>query len=157
MMRCSLRPLPKKSPSLATVETESSSNSYYRRPSFYILFTSNLIHVLAFYLPFIYLPSYSSLLGYSSSQGALVLAVGNAAQILGEIGFGKLSDKMNAQALVFFCSFFSSLSIFFLQRFAMSLAYLIAFARGFVVLWPRMGTMFAEKDASKIYSYMSCG
>jgi MFS family permease len=56
------------------------------------------------------------------------------------------------------------LSTFFLWGFATSLALLVVFAllfgcfaSGFIALWPRMGTMFAEKDSSMIYSLMCFG
>jgi Cu2+-exporting ATPase len=66
---------------------------YYRRMSFYTLTATNLLQSLAFYLPFIYLPSYTTMLGYTASRGTVVLAVANVAQVIGEIGFGRLSDK----------------------------------------------------------------
>ena len=141
-----------------------SPRRYYRRSTFYILMAANLLQSFAFYLPFIYLPSYTTALGHSSSTGAVILAVANIAQVFGEIIFGGLSDKARVPTLVFCSAAVSSLAAFLIWTFANSLAYLIpfallfgAFGAGFMALWPRMGTMFGEKDASMIYSIMSFG
>ncbi|KIW99302.1 uncharacterized protein Z519_00965 [Cladophialophora bantiana CBS 173.52] len=137
---------------------------YYHRASFYIFLVPNLLQSFAFYLPFVYLPSYTTALGYSASTGAVVLAIANVAQVLGEIGFGRLSDKVNVHTLVFCSTAIASLAAFLVWGFANSLASLIVFAllfggsaSGFLTLWPRMGTVFAERDASMIYSFMSLG
>ena len=137
---------------------------YHQRPTFYLFLTTNLIQALAFYLPFIYLPTYTTLLGYSTSKGAIVLAVANVAQIFGEISFGRLSDKCSVHMLGTVSAAVASAATFLLWNFATSLAYVIAFAfvfgafaSGFIALWPRMGTMFAEQDANMIYSFLSFG
>ncbi|KAI1619213.1 major facilitator superfamily domain-containing protein, partial [Exophiala viscosa] len=139
---------------------------YYLRPSFYLFMAANLLQSLAFYLPFIYLASYTTMLDSLTSRGAgaIVLAVANAAQIVGELTFGALSDKVNVHILVALSSLLACLSTFFLWGFADSFGLLIAFAlafggtaSGFLALWPRIGTLFGESDASMIYSFMSCG
>ncbi|KAJ9616986.1 hypothetical protein H2200_000707 [Cladophialophora chaetospira] len=137
---------------------------YYRHATFYVLIAANLLQSFAYYLPFVYLPSYTTALGHSSSTGATVLAIANVAMIFGEIGFGRLSDKAKAPTLVFCSAAVSSLAAFLLWSFASSLAFLIpfallfgAFAAGYAALWPRIGTMFGEKDASMIYSLLSFG
>ena len=141
-----------------------SARRYYLRPTFYLFLIANLLQALAFYLPFIYLPSYTTLLGYSTSKGAVVLAVANIAQIVGEISFGRLSDKVSVHMLATISATVACGSTFILWSLADSLAYVIgfafvfgAFASGFIALWPRMGTMFAERDANMIYSFLSCG
>ncbi|KAK5058791.1 hypothetical protein LTR84_011055 [Exophiala bonariae] len=140
------------------------ANRYYQRPTFYLFLIANLLQALAFYLPFIYLPSYTTILGYSTSKGAMVLAVANIAQIVGEISFGRLSDKFSVHMLATISATVACGSTFILWSLADSLAYVIAFAfvfgafaSGFIALWPRMGTMFAERDANMIYSFLSCG
>ncbi|KAK4940698.1 hypothetical protein LTR10_019208 [Elasticomyces elasticus] len=137
---------------------------YYLQPTFYLLMAANLLQSFAFYLPFIYLPSYTTMLDSSVTKGAIVLAVANAAQIVGEITFGTLSDRVNLHVLVVFSSLVACLSTFSLWAFASSFGLLIAFAlvfgasaSGFIALWPRIGTLFGEPDASMIYSFMSLG
>lgn len=137
---------------------------YHQRPTFYLFLTANLIQALGFYLPFIYLPSYTTLLGYSTSKGAIVLAVAHIAQIFGEITFGRLSDKCSVHMLGIISAAVACLATFLLWSLSTSLAYVIAFAfvfgafaSGFIALWPRMGTMFTEQDANMIYSFLSFG
>lgn len=137
---------------------------YYHHATFYSLVASNLLQAFAFYIPFIYLPSYTTALGHSSSTGAVVLAVANIAQVFGEIGFGRLSDKIDVHILVFTSAIVASLSAFLVWSFANSLAYLIsfsilfgAFGSGFLALWPRMGTLYGESNASMVFSIMSMG
>ncbi|KIX98652.1 uncharacterized protein Z520_05953 [Fonsecaea multimorphosa CBS 102226] len=151
-------------PEILTVTNALPFRRYYSHAGFYIFLLSNLVHSFALYLPFIYLPSYATALGYSASTGAVVLALANVAQVFGEIGFGRLSDKVNVHSLVFCSAAAASLAAFLIWGFASSLAYLIIFAllfggsaSGFLTLWPRIGTMFAEHDASMIYSFLSLG
>jgi MFS family permease len=73
---------------------------YYRRPIMYVFVLTNLFQSLAYYLPFLYLPSYLTSLGYTPTRGAYLLAAANFAQIFGEIGFGQLSDRFNVYCLI---------------------------------------------------------
>ena len=141
-----------------------SSTRYYRRPIFYIFAMANLFHGFAYYLPFIYLPSYTTSLGYDPTRGAYLLAAANFAQIFGEIGFGKLSDHVNVHCLVLTCSLVSAVATLGLWGFARSLVRLSWFAlifgtfgSGLISLWARMGTFFGQADAQMIYSVMSFG
>lgn len=137
---------------------------YYRRPIFYIFTFANLFHSFAYYLPLMYLPSYTTSLGYTSTRGAYLLAAANFAQIFGEVGFGQLSDRVNVHCLILACALVSSITTLALWGLAHSMALLTAFAlifgsfgSGFISLWARMGTYFGEKDAQMIYSIMSLG
>lgn len=138
---------------------------YYKRPMFYILTLSNLMQAFGFYLPFIYLPSYAADLGYSSTKGAMLLAISNLAQIIGELCFGKLSDMINVHGLcVLGSSLVASIAVLVLWGLARTLTQLIffalvfgSFASGLISLWARIGTFFGEKDAQNIYSVMSFG
>lgn len=146
------------------VETAQPPRRYYLRVSFYLLMAANLLLSLAFYLPFIYLPTYTTMLDSSATRGTIVLGVANAAQIVGEITFGMLSDKFDVHLLATLAALVGCLSTFFLWGFANSFGLSIVFAlvfgasaSGFIALWPRMGTLFGEADASMIYSFMSFG
>lgn len=144
--------------------TKHSTDRYYHCYMFYVLALSNLAQAFAFYLPFIYLPSFATSLGYSSGEGALILALANLAQIIGEVGFGLLSDYVNVHILVVISSSVAALSTFLLWGFANSFGMLIAYAlvfgtfgAGYIALWARMGTLFGEKDAPMVYSVMCAG
>lgn len=137
---------------------------YYRRPIFYIFALANLFYSLAYYPPFMYLPSYTTDLGYSTTRGAWLLAASNIAMIFGEIGFGKLSDRFNVHILILIVSLVSSIAAVTLWGLAHSFIMLVCFAiifgsigSGLIALWARMGTFFSQKDAQMVYSFMSFG
>jgi MFS family permease len=136
---------------------------YYHRPLFYLFVSTTIIQSLVFYLPFIYLPSFTTSFGHSVSTGAMVLAVANVAQIFGEAIFGQLSDKISLYYLIVISTLVACLCDFLLWGLATSLAYVITFAvlyggfaSGFVSLWARMAMQFAEKDETMIFSFLSC-
>lgn len=158
---CTVSPQPRNNWS-----TQVSEKRYYQRSIYYIFTVANLLQALAFYLPFIYLPSFTTDLGYSASWSALVLSIANLAQVFGEIGFGKLSDKIHVKYLVIVSTTIASVSTFVLWGIfaARSMAVLLIFAflfgcfgSGFLALWARMGTLFGEKDAQMVYSTMCFG
>lgn len=135
---------------------------YSRQSIFYLFTLSNLLQAFAFYLPFIYLPSYTSDLGHTPRQGAIVLAVANLAQVFGELGFGQLCDIVNVHALILLSSLVASISVFALWGLAQSLVQLVFFAllfggsaSGFISLWAGMGSAFGEENAQMIYSILS--
>lgn len=66
--------------------------SFLKNPIFWIYNTSNLAQGLGFFFPSLYLPSYATSIGLSTTQGALVLAIMNLSQMLGQFTFGILSD-----------------------------------------------------------------
>lgn len=141
---------------------------YYRRLDFYLLISSNLVYSFAFYLPFIYLPTFATSLGYSSHQGTIILAVANGCQIIGEVSFGKLSDHINVHVLVTAASLVSSLSVFIGWGFAQSFAGLLifasmfgTFASGYLALWARIGMLWqgpaGEDCTPRIFGMLSLG
>lgn len=135
---------------------------YSQQYIFYLFTLSNLFQSFAFYLPFIYLPSYATDLGFTPTQSSLVLAVANLSQLFGELGFGKLSDKTNVYFLIVISSLVASISVFTLWGLAQSLVQLIffalvygCFASGFISLWAGMGSAFGEENAQMIFSILS--
>ncbi|KAK7397984.1 hypothetical protein QQX98_012650 [Neonectria punicea] len=68
---------------------------FLSEPLFYCFAVSNLFQGFAYYIPSLYLPSYASDLGLSTTMGALILALNNGATVFGQVGFGWLSDRVN--------------------------------------------------------------
>lgn len=136
--------------------------SFLSQPLFYCFALSNLFQGLGFYIPSLYLPTFASMLDLSSTMGALVLAANNLASVIGQVSFGYMSDHIhNILILVFISSFTSCLAVFILWGFAHSLGTLLAFsfiygwfAGGFVVFWPKFGSVLSE-DPQPIYSLMA--
>ncbi|KAK5102766.1 hypothetical protein LTS08_003566 [Lithohypha guttulata] len=152
----------------ATWPARQPKKRYYQRGIFYIFMFSNLLQACAAYLPFIYLPVFATQSGHSKETGALILAIGNIGMLVGDLGFGKLSDMVHVNLLIFLSSGVSAIATFVLwglfgtgarsQGVLIGFAFLFGcFAGGFIVLWARMGTLFGERDAATIYSYMCLG
>lgn len=145
---------------------EQVSRRYYKRAIFYILIAVNMMQSLAFYLPFIYLPSFATDMGHSRNIGAWVLSVANLAQVFGEVGFGKMSDKVHVKYLVIVSTVVSGFVVLLLWGVfaASSIVVLFFFAflygcfgSGFLALYARMGTIFGEADAAMVYGTLCLG
>ncbi|KAI9158185.1 MFS-type transporter pynF [Paramyrothecium foliicola] len=138
--------------------------SFFKQPLFYIFALSNLFQGLGYYIPGIYLPTYSASLGLSGTKGALILSLFNLSTTFGQLAMGYLSDRTNnALLLVFISSFPSALATFLLWGFASSLPTLMAFsiiygwfAGGFVILWPKFGGILSD-DPGAVFSMMAFG
>lgn len=146
------------------------SRRYYHRALFYVFTAANFLQSFAYYLPFIYLPTYATHLGLSRSQGTIILAVANLAQVIGDLGFGKLSDKVHVKYLVVTTTGVSSCSTFLLwglskpssgsEPFVVLVTYGLVFGTfgaGFLSLWARIGALFGERDSEMIYGTMCAG
>jgi len=67
--------------------------TFLKKPLFWVFGLSTLAQGLGFFLPALYLPTYATAIGLNSTQGALILAVMSISQLLGQFGFGFMSDK----------------------------------------------------------------
>ena len=141
---------------------------YFQRSLFYVFITANILQSFAYYLPFIYLPTYAIQVGLGRDQGTIILAVANLAQVFGDLGFGKLSDKVHVNYLVIVTTGVCSLSSVVLwglfstgsTSFAILLVFALVFGTfgaGFISLWARMGTLFGPRDSQMIYSTLCAG
>jgi MFS family permease len=150
-------------PSARGYQTSRTDLDFISNPHFWILTLSNLLQGFAFYIPFIYLPTFATMVGLSPRVGALLLAALNVASTLGQVGFGFLSDRLsNVFILVFVTTFISSIASFCIWGFAHSLAPLLVFAivfgcfgGAYVVLWPKFSLLADEPQF--VYSTMAFG
>ncbi|KAH8667008.1 monocarboxylate transporter [Xylariales sp. PMI_506] len=137
---------------------------FLSQPLFYCFALSNLFQGLGYYIPSLYLPSYASAIGLSSTMGASILAINNVSTVVGQVAFGFISDRtQNVLLLVCASSLVSSIATLTLWGFASSATLLIVFALifglfggAFVVLWNKFGTYLSE-DPQPVYSLMSFG
>ena len=138
--------------------------SFLSQQLFHCFALSNLFQGFGFYIPSLYLPTFATTLGLSTSMGALILATNNLASVVGQLSFGYLSDRVNnVLILVFISTIISSIAAFTIWGFARSLEALIIFsvlygwfAGAFVVLWPKFGSVLAD-DPQPVYSMMAFG
>lgn len=165
-------------PTYGKTKDPATSYSFLKMPLFYFFILATLLQGLGFFFPSIYLPSYATSLGMSTTIGALLLMVYSIAQIVGQMVTGYVSDLrinrlgMNGRIpigiLVFISPLISGISILLLWGPARSLTMLIIFAifygasaGGYAVLWARMVgsfgfTFFQRRKANAISSRWHC-
>ncbi|GAW14682.1 hypothetical protein ANO14919_040850 [Xylariales sp. No.14919] len=144
-------------------ETTGTEVDFLRQPTFWLLMASNIFQGFAYYIPFLYLPTFASLVGLSPRVGALLLAALNFSSTVGQVGFGHLSDRTNnIFILVFATTFVSAVASFFVWGYAQSLAPLLVyailfglFAGSYVVFWPKFSLI--SKDPLTLYGLYAFG
>jgi predicted MFS family arabinose efflux permease len=135
--------------------------SCLKKPLFWVYCSSNLLQGLGYFFPSLYLPSYATSIGLSSSQGALLLALLSISQVMGQISFGYLSDhRVNLNLLIMASTIVSAIASLALWGFARSLAALVAFSlvygvfgAGYVAMWARMGSAVSNEPTAAMATF----
>ena len=134
--------------------------SFVKKPLFFVYCSANMTQGLGFFFPSLFLPSYASSIGLSTGQGAMLLAVMSAAQVLGQWTFGFLSDKVGLNILVLFSTLATAVASFTSWGFAHDLAPLVVFsllfgffAYGFSSMRARMGTAVSEEPTAALATF----
>lgn len=130
--------------------------SFLKTPLFWIYTASNLTQGLGYFFPSLYLPSYATAIGLTSTQGALLLALMSVSQVLGQLTFGYLSDrKLPLNLLTLASTFISAVAVLALWGLAHSFPLLVVFAlvygffgAGYVAMWARMGTAVSSEPTA---------
>ncbi|KAL3472268.1 MFS general substrate transporter [Aspergillus californicus] len=105
-------------------------------PNLRFMFTStfalfevcNTIEALGFFLPSIYLPTYAGMIGASSSLQALTVILFNVASVVGCVLMGAIVDKIDVTLCILVSTVGSTLGVFLVWGFSMSLGPLFVFA-----------------------------
>lgn len=130
---------------------------FLKNPLFWIYSTSNLAMGLGYFFPSIYLPSYATSNGLSSSQGALLLTIMSVSQVLGQLSFGYMSDRnrIPLNLLIISSAFVAAVATYTCWGFAHTFGVLAVFAiiygffgAGYTAMWARMGTSVTSEPAS---------
>lgn len=135
--------------------------SFLKKPLFWVYFTSNVAQAFGFYFPSLYLPSYATSIGLSSTTGALLLAIMSVAQVLGQFTFGFLSDgRIPLNVLILSSSAMAAIASLTLWGLARSLAPLIIFALiygffgyGYISMRVRMGTAITGEPTAALATF----
>ncbi|ELU45213.1 MFS_1 domain-containing protein [Rhizoctonia solani AG-1 IA] len=127
-------------------------------PSLWVKFRrhlTNIIQALAYFPVSLYMTVYTTSLGLSSLNGALVLSVFNFSSIIGQIVFGHACDIMPYQYVIIVSGAGAALSAYLLWGFAHSLGLIFAFAivfgslgGGFASVWPAASVDIAGSEQS---------
>lgn len=134
---------------------------FLRERLFWIYSASNLAQGLGYFFPALYLPSYATSIGLSSTQGAVLLAVMSVSQVLGQMSFGYLSDKnLPINLLMATSSIISTIVVFacwgLARRFSVLIVFAIVygyFGSGFTALWGRMGTTVSGEPTAAFAAF----
>lgn len=132
-----------------------------KRPLFWVYCSSNVVQGLGYFFPSLFLPSYASALGLTSTQGALLLALLSVSQVLGQFTFGYLSDRrLPLNVLILASTVVSAMASLAFWGSAKSLVVLIAFsliygfsAAGYTAMWARMGSSVTEEPSSALTTF----
>ncbi|KAJ5817863.1 Major facilitator superfamily domain general substrate transporter [Penicillium robsamsonii] len=145
-------------------------------PSFRFLFTStfalfqvcNTIEALGFFLPSLYLPTYAGMLGASTSLQALTVILFNSASVAGCVIMGAIIDKFDVTICILVNTIASTLAVFLIWGFSMSLAPLYVFsiiyglsAGSYTSTWPGIMREVVNKkpsaESSMVFASLAAG
>ena len=134
--------------------------SFVRKPLFFVYCMANIAQGLGFFSPSLFLPSYAISIGLTARQGATLLSVMSAAQMLGLATFGILSDKVRLNLLVLLSTLVAGAASFTSWGLAHGLAPLIVFSllfgffgHGFSSFLARMGTAVSEEPTAALATF----
>lgn len=144
---------------------------YQYNPVFYFFLISTFLQGVAFFIPNIFLPTYSSLLALPPIAGDGILAVTACAQVTGQILLGHFSDRVTIHLPSHLSALISGLGVIFVwgpTNGSSSLSSLVrllgfsavwgAFAGSYSVLWTRVASVLANEDQAntmRIYGWLS--
>ena len=135
--------------------------SFLKTRLFWVYSASNLAMGLGYFFPSLYLPSYTTANGMSSTQGALLLAVMSISQVLGQITFGYLSDrKLPLDVLTISSSLVAGVAGYTCWGLAQGFTLLAVFAviygffgAGYTALWARIGTKISSEPTAAFTAF----
>ncbi|KZV73171.1 MFS general substrate transporter [Peniophora sp. CONT] len=130
---------------------------------FWALLSINTLQGLAYFVPLVYLPTFTSAIDSSTLVSALPVALLNGAAVFGRIGLGVLSDKFSPWLLAIYALLFSSVVTFVLWGVAggatagvvvFGIAYGLV-AGGWTSLWNGFVKPLSKGDRTKATSLYS--
>ncbi|KAG4425610.1 hypothetical protein IFR04_001307 [Cadophora malorum] len=135
--------------------------SFLKKPLFYIYATATLVQSLGFFFPAIYLPTYATALGLSTTEGALILATMSISQTFGQFAVGFMTDKkFPVTGLLIGCSAIATTAVLAIWGLAKSLGLLIFFsivygffASAFSPLRVGMGKAVSDDPSALVATY----
>lgn len=148
-------------PEIETSAVARTDWSFLQSSRFWIYSMSNLLMGFGYFFPFLYIPSYATLNGMSSTQGALLLALMSISQVFGQQTFGHLSDgKMPLNLLAFTSALVAGIMVYICWGLAHNFGMLVTFslvygffASGYTALWVRMGTAVSTEPSAAFSAY----
>ncbi|KAF9267456.1 MFS general substrate transporter [Marasmius fiardii PR-910] len=126
------------------VESKRFDTQFLRGSVFWILFMTSLIQSSGAFMPFLYLPVFTTDLNLKSVFGTLSVALVNGVSGPGMIFFGHLTDHYDLQYAILLSSLGSAISVFLIWGFSQSLTPVIVFSCVYGFLGPPWAAMFPK-------------
>lgn len=101
---------------------------FLKTSTFWVLEVGLILESLGYFIPSIYLPTYATSLGLSSSIGSLLVALINALSVIGTVIMGMLIDRFHVTTVILLSTIGAALSIFLFWGFATALPLLCIFS-----------------------------
>ena len=102
--------------------------SFFQSRAFWIPQVGNTLQGLGYFLPAFYLPTYAQDMGLSETNGTMLVALTNAAGVVGAVTVGAMIDRLHFSNVIAICSLGSVIAVFLLWGFAISLPVLVMFS-----------------------------
>lgn len=128
----------------------------------------NIVQALGFFLPSIYLPTYAGTIGASKSLQALTVILFNVASVVGCVLMGSIVDKLDVTVCILISTVGSTIGVFLIWGFSMSLAPLFIFsvvyglfAGSYTSTWPGIMRDVVHKmssaESSMVFACLAAG
>ncbi|KAK5754033.1 hypothetical protein LTS12_015887 [Elasticomyces elasticus] len=147
-------------------ESESSTSArtdfaFLKTPLFWIYSLSNLLMGMGYFFPSLYLPSYATSNGMTSTNGVLLLATMSISQVVGQLSFGYLSDRnVPINVLVTASTAIACIAVYTSWGLAHTFNVLLVFSllygffgAGYTATWARMGTAISSEPTAAFTAF----
>lgn len=133
-------------PASANINMKPHKLGFILQPTFLIFMIPNIIESAGYFLPTIYLPTYTrSILGAGSFGSALTVILINISSTMGLVVLGNLADRIHTTTCMLISTVGAVLGVFFLWGFSINLPLIYVFcvvygffAGSYVAVWPRI-------------------
>lgn len=135
--------------------------SFLKTSTFWVYSASNLMMGFGYFFPALYIPSYATANGMSSTEGAVLLALISISQVVGQFTFGFFSDRKVPLSLLAGVSMIvSGAAVYTCWGLAHTFPVLAVFsliygffASGYTALWGRMGTAISSEPTGAFAAF----
>ncbi|KAI4693293.1 uncharacterized protein J4E88_001664 [Alternaria novae-zelandiae] len=142
--------------------------TFLTNKTFWVLQSGNILQGLGFFVPSIYLPTYTKALGFSSTVSAVPLILLNVAAVIGSVSMGSIIDRTHVTTAILISTIGAMISTFLIWGFSTSLPPLLIFcftyglfAGSFANTWPgimrAVQTSTGQMESSMVFSFLCMG
>ncbi|KAK5724355.1 hypothetical protein LTR15_004400 [Elasticomyces elasticus] len=135
--------------------------AFLKTPLFWIYSISNLLMGMGYFFPSLYLPSYATSNGMTSTNGVVLLATMSISQVVGQLSFGYLSDRnVPINVLITSPTTIACIAVYTSWGLAHTFNVLLVFSllygffgAGYTATWARMGTAISSEPTAAFTAF----